>query len=306
MKVLSIVLLFISIQCSSTSKPYNPESVANKIQFFPNIPSGKKLNILVFGDSGTGNANQYAVAAGMKKVCDKEGCDFGIMLGDNFYEKGVKNVDDPQFIEKFEKPYSPLKIKFYPVFGNHDYYGSLIFMGKPDAQIEYTQKSEYWRMPHNFYNFTAGDVEFFALDTETLIEGDDVQLSWLKDGLKNSKAKYKIVYGHRPIFSYGKHGDSSYFKKMLYPLFCESKITSYFAGHEHDLQLLKSDCGIPMLISGAAGKTRKTSKGPNTIFADGIFGFNRIEIDSKGMVIKFYNSDGTMVSETLFPTTDKK
>ena len=35
---------------------------------------------LVFGDSGTGEKEQFEVAKGMEQVCKTQGCDFALML----------------------------------------------------------------------------------------------------------------------------------------------------------------------------------------------------------------------------------
>ena len=48
------------------------------------------LQVIVLGDTGTGNEDQLKVADGMAKVCDQSGCDFVLLLGDNFYPNGVK------------------------------------------------------------------------------------------------------------------------------------------------------------------------------------------------------------------------
>ena len=51
--------------------------------------------------------------------------EFVLSLGDNFYSKGVKSVDDPQFKSKYEETFdSPsLQVPWYVCSGNHDYYG---------------------------------------------------------------------------------------------------------------------------------------------------------------------------------------
>ena len=63
-----------------------------------------------------------------------------------------------------------------------------------------------WRMPAPYYTFTAGPVQFFAMDTN---EVSEAQLLWLKDGLANSRARWKLVYGHHPIYSVGAHQDNA-------------------------------------------------------------------------------------------------
>ena len=44
-----------------------------------------RLRFVAVGDTGMGSASlQPDVAAAMAAVCEKEGCDFAVMLGDNF------------------------------------------------------------------------------------------------------------------------------------------------------------------------------------------------------------------------------
>ena len=88
------------------------------------------LRFIVIGDSGSGSAGQYAVGEAIAEVCQRKdefvddmafpGCDLVVGLGDNIYESGVTSVDDPQFAEKFEKPFDPVQLPFYMVLGNHD------------------------------------------------------------------------------------------------------------------------------------------------------------------------------------------
>ncbi|MBU2883080.1 metallophosphoesterase [Psychrosphaera sp. B3R10] len=95
---------------------------------------------------------------------------------------------------------------------------------------------------------------------------DVEQLSWLEKGLKESTAKWKIVYGHHILWSYGgsKYDEGHVLRKLLLPSLCEYA-DAYIAGHEHDLELLTDDCSkyqnakrpkLPLIISGAASKMR--------------------------------------------------
>jgi hypothetical protein len=97
--------------------------------------------------------------------------------------------------------YDPLGIKFYATLGNHDWG----FADSPAAEILYTWKSPSWRMPAPYYTFTAGPMQFFAMDTN---EVSEAQLLWLKDELAKSRARWKLVYGHHPIYSAGAHEDN--------------------------------------------------------------------------------------------------
>ena len=133
---------------------------------------------------------------------------------------------------------------------------------------------------------------------------DEQQLAWLAKGLKDSTAKWKVVYGHHILWSIGgsKYSEGHVLRKLLLPSLCEYA-DAYIAGHEHDLELLTDDCStlnltkkrppLPLIISGAAAKMR----GKHTPFAQQqakrypqyqllwsksfVWGFAHVELDNQ-------------------------
>ncbi|KAB2840164.1 hypothetical protein F9K50_06265, partial [bacterium] len=99
-----------------------------------------------FGDWGTGTPSQFEVAAAVAADCATRGCDFGLLLGDNFYPTGVGSVADPQWESKFEDVYAGLAGPFYVVLGNHDYDGN------EQAQVDYTALQSRWKLPARAYS----------------------------------------------------------------------------------------------------------------------------------------------------------
>src|SRR5688500_13312696 len=86
----------------------------------------ERLGFLVFGDAGTGDASQYRVGSGMLAACERHGCDFALVLGDNVYEDGIESVYDADLDDKFEYPYADFgRFDFWLVPGNHDHRGSI-------------------------------------------------------------------------------------------------------------------------------------------------------------------------------------
>src|SRR5262245_58695565 len=84
---------------------------------FPNKDG--TLKFLAFGDFGTGEAQQYALAKQMTKLLDRFKPELAILVGDNLY--GSERPQD--FERKFEIPYKPLLdagVKFKASLGNHD------------------------------------------------------------------------------------------------------------------------------------------------------------------------------------------
>ena len=62
----------------------------------------ENFNILIVGDTGTGNDNQFSVAKAIDKYCKNNKLDFVIMLGDNFYQAGVRSITDLQWQTKWQ------------------------------------------------------------------------------------------------------------------------------------------------------------------------------------------------------------
>ncbi|WP_249348291.1 metallophosphoesterase [Pseudoalteromonas aurantia] len=123
----------------------------------------------------------------------------------------------------------------------------------------------------------SGEAEIEDIERhEVPINGEDhKQLAWLANGLKNSTAKWKIVYGHHILWSIGgsKYDEGHVLRRLILPELCEYA-DAYIAGHEHDLELLTDDCSrvlpgnkkakLPLIISGAASKMR----GKHTPFSE--------------------------------------
>ncbi|MEN9529457.1 MAG: hypothetical protein RI932_1330 [Pseudomonadota bacterium] len=229
-----------------------------------------ELGVLLLGDQGKGNAGQREVADALAVFCKRERCDFGVLLGDNFYNSGVKSVNDPKFETHFEQPYGKLGIEFWAILGNHDY-GFAFARGNIQAQIEYTRKSKSWRMPTRYYSFQTSGVEFVALDTVALPK-DTAQQDWLRRTLDKPKSGFRIVLGHYPIHSGGQHGDTRYLRDNISNQLC-GKADIYASGHDHHLEHLKNDCGVALLLSGAAAETRPVNPTPRTLFAASTLGF---------------------------------
>ena len=176
-------------------------------------PLDRPVRVVAFGDFGTGSAAQMALGKTLASYHSKRPFDFGITLGDNFYSVGMESPSDPRWQTQWEQVYGPLGVPFYAALGNHDW-------GHPDspaAEILYTKQTTTWRMPSSYYTFTAGSVQFFALDTQSVALSER-QLRWLDEELSRSQARWKVVYGHHPIYSGGAYEDRPDLISKLLPL----------------------------------------------------------------------------------------
>lgn len=165
------------------------------------------INILVFGDFGTGDKDQQTTAIAMKTYCDQVRCDFAVTVGDNIYPRGVENLyngkvdyikgsPNYEIIKKvFVGNYKKLNIPIYMSYGNHDVgNGGVVSVFKDlfrkdmdiktrtsslmSNQINFTGhednpvlNNEYgeklWNFPEPYYRKNIETVSLFAIDTNT-------------------------------------------------------------------------------------------------------------------------------------------
>ncbi|MFT5881038.1 MAG: tartrate-resistant acid phosphatase type 5 [Moritella sp.] len=220
-----------------------------------------------------------------------------------------------------------------------------------DIQVDYSYRqnrmSEKWKMPSRYYHFSAlltanqPLIDFFALDSNPMNSAPDInsdyridaykkeQAQWFNNTLAQSRATWKIAYTHHPYISNGRHGNAGNYDGApalgplsnrlvgkIYQAWFEDticgKVDVFFAGHDHDLQLLHSvpECGKTLfVVSGAAAKSRELKdknrnvaywqKGEQT-------GFFFTEISGNTMIIKAYEVDSPsgkyrLAHEQVFP-----
>jgi acid phosphatase len=281
------------------------------------------LNFLVFGDWGrNGEKDQENVAAQMAITAKLEDAKFIISVGDNFYENGVASVDDPHWQSSFEKVYRApsLQVPWHAALGNHDYHGNC------DAQIEYNKVSPRWNMPARYYVRSekidgATTVDFFQLDTTPMVKSyylatnpertranvitQDVpkQLAWFKAALAASKAQWKIVIGHHPIYSGGGifgHGDTQELIENILPLLQEYQVPVYFNGHDHNLQHLQAGT-VNLFDSGAGSRFRPVFRTEYTKFADACSGFTAVALQADKMDLQMIDDTGKVLYTTTVP-----
>ena len=92
----------------------------------------------------------------------------------------MESPTDPRWKRLWADLYDPLGIQFYATLGNHDW----VLPDSPAAEMLFSRESPSWRMPATYYTYTAGPVQFFALDTDVI---SDKQLDWLTEQLDGAE-----------------------------------------------------------------------------------------------------------------------
>lgn len=251
-------------------------------------PAGQRVRLVAFGDFGQGTEAQRRVAAAMLREHRARPFDFGVTTGDNFYPRGMESPADPRWKSWWEEMYTPLGIRFYAVLGNHDW----VNFDSPAAEIVYAGLSESWRLPAPYYTFMAGAVQFFAVDTDEISQA---QALWLRDELERSRASWKVVYGHHPVFVASLNGPSytAEMERDLWPII-KGRADVYLSGHHHSLQHLRSPEGTHFITSGGggAGTYPVNEHDALALYARSANGFTTIEADERELTFKHLGEGG--------------
>ena len=296
-------------------------SVGNSIQPFADLTnelaSGNTetvneplLRFAAIADTGVGSFDQYAVAQAMAQIYEHSPFALVLMAGDNIYPCG-----EMQYIQSaFEKPYAPLLsqgVKFHAVLGNHD----IIKSNNGQDQINYPL----FNMPDRYYSFTKSFptslpqatnsnhnselVEFFALDTNDNADWRS-QLAWLDRQLGNSKALWKIVFGHHPLHSSGLHGGDQQLASMLAPLFTKHQVKLYLCGHDHGYERFVPINGTTYIVNGGGGAPLyQFGSSGQTAFVSQRFSFMICDVYQDKIITKAIATDGKVFDRSIITHT---
>jgi acid phosphatase type 7 len=203
--------------------------------------TGARVRFLAYGDSGGAGTDQTTLRDQMATVP----FDFMIHTGDIAYGGGTR----ASFEGRFFQVYADF-LKYFPVFpasGNHEY-------DSTDA----APFREVFVLPENggpegierWYSFDWGDVHFVALDTERT---GPVQAAWLDADLAANQLPWTIVYGHKPPFSSGEHGNDGAFQTHFVPILEKHQVPLVLNGHDHDYERTKPQKGVTYVVTGGGG-----------------------------------------------------
>jgi hypothetical protein len=249
----------------------NPELLVDR--------SASDVAFLVLGDTGEGDASQYAVVPPLLSQAD--GTAFTFICGDVIYPAG--GVDS--YEEKFFRPYRDYPGTIYAVPGNHDWYDDLVgfmhwFCGvdppPPSAgthgSARVRARDALWRrlpppgspatravQPGPYFAIDAGPLRLVGIDTGIRRGIDRDQGEWLKR-VSASSPRPKVLLTGSPIYVDGEHqpcpieGGGTVDEVITAP---ESNYVAAIGGDVHNYQRypvrLPDGRTLMYLVSGGGG-----------------------------------------------------
>jgi predicted phosphodiesterase len=192
------------------------------------------IEFVALGDTGTGGDAEKAIAQRMTEVP----FDLMLFLGDIAYEQGSAK----QLQENYFEIYANILryVPAYPTLGNHErrtrkgqpYFDAFVL---PD--------------PERYYSFDWGDVHFVAIDTT---HRDTQQVEWLKQDLEKTKQRWKIVFGHHPMYTNSLRGPQLWIRRAYSKIFADAKVDMVLTGHEHQYERFRVGT-VNYVVSGGGG-----------------------------------------------------
>jgi hypothetical protein len=128
-------------------------------------------------------------------------------------------------------------------------------------------------------------------------EISEAEVLWLDAAVGASEARWKVVYGHHPIFAPERNAKSGmymkYMQARLWPVI-RGRVDAYLCGHQHAMAHMDPRDGVHFFMSGGGGAplSKVAKKAADAIFAESTFGFLTLEASEARMSIAIFDTDG--------------
>jgi len=241
----------------------------------------------------------------------------------NTVSPGYSPPADEGFRKKFEAPLEEVRrdgqpVPTFLVLGNHDVNASgKCGEGKDPAAVararacaEVAHRSPRWSMPGRHFALDRGPIRFIAIDSN-LLKGDyggfsfDDEVAFVARASEPCAEKLCFLVAHHPSASAGEHypdGTPDYVARVKrIEAAAQGRIVAWLAGHEHQMEHLRSPAGYDVLISGNTARGRPQERfdhptpGSRLLFASTIWGFGVLEVGDGRWAYRFVNDRGEPV-----------
>lgn len=207
----------------------------------PATPDGAEV-LLAVGDIGScqGQADEAvaSLASGLPGTI--------ALLGDIAYDKGTA----AEFDKCFEPAWGPMRPRFHPVPGNHEY-------ETRDASGYFEWFGAAAGTPgQGWYSFELGAWHLVALNSNcgaVRCGPASPQLAWLEADLAAHPSACLLAFWHHPRYSSGRHG-SSPATDALWDALVARGLDVALAGHDHSYERVAAD-GAREFVVGTGGRS---------------------------------------------------
>ena len=255
--------------------------IISEIYNFTTAPSdGGSFTFIVIGDNRPTSITdpiQPDVFGNLVDLAVKDNPHLVLMTGDYVHHIGLTHLDNVYRWGNFTSIIDRLGhiTPVYGVVGNHDVTTTL-----PNRGIEYfldafMQPGE----PSTYFSFDYAGAHFVFLDSEELgFEGriTGTQYNWLVEDLAQTRATYKFLFAHRPLYPISHVGSALDVniteRDRLQSLLEQYNFTAFISGHDHLYDRLVVN-GVAHFISGGGGAPLYSSP-----FGGSLYHYLKVEV----------------------------
>jgi hypothetical protein len=228
---------------------------------------------------------------------------------------------DPAVAELHERPLAGLLAGTPPstvlALGNHDV-SSHLTCGAPGlsasesarrkACLAVAHRSPLWSLPARHYVVEEGPVRLVVLDSNTVYQDYggftlDAELAFLAGALEGCERRACFLLLHHPPTTAGQHArDFEKPERVARMARLEAatrgRVRAWLAGHDHDLQHLRTAGGVDVLISGNGSTARprerfeQVANGGALLFATTAPGLGVLTVRAGGWDYRFEDVEG--------------
>ncbi len=272
----------------------------------PASDNAASIRMLAVGRQGYGNKASRRIADAMEAVAAGIPTHGVLYLGDNFYPRGVKSVDDDQWQSKFEYLYDGAHLRgmpFFAVIGNHDAEGDVM------VQVRYALErrgSGRWQMDGQHYWRDFGRVNGRTLVRVVFLNTIDLQknpapeLAFARDAwAAPGDPFWRVVAGHYAVRSVTKEAYTrDRTLSALLPEVISMDLDLYISANDRFQQVLDR-LGEPLHVSVNGGSDKQEAgvspEIPGSDFVAMRPGFAAIDADSGRLTVTLYDISGQVV-----------
>ena len=265
----------------NTTYHYRVGGVAGEISRFSKTASFKTLKsrgpvqLMLLGDSGSGNLLQHKFA----KVIRDNQPDAILHAGDIVYnfKSGPPNYyNDFRHFSAFKNHMK--SVPYFTTIGNHElYHGDEAYLNAfhlptnnlPTLGLKTSNLDYPFSGTEHFYSFDVGDAHVSVLYNPWYahhnFSKDTNQLHWLTNDLATTSKPWKLLLGHFPVASSAGHGWSDYdgnslpdavdFGNTIYPIVAKYGVDLMLAGHSHSFEKFNPVAGCISVVCGSSSSS---------------------------------------------------
>ncbi len=247
-----------------------------------------RAGFVAFGDFGTGDSAQRAVARAMATWARSgHRVDALVTTGDNVYPDGSPSLFGP----RLDRPYRALGRPMWIALGNHD-----VLNGHGGAELRHLG------LPRLPYAKRLPGVQLLFLDAD---RPDAGQTRWLEDRLSAAGPPVRVVVFHQPAWSCSRHGSTPAVDARWVPVLERHRVTLVLNGHDHNYQRFTSAHGVTYIVTGGGGAALypvgSGCRTPHRAAAASRHHFTAVEVTATRVTVTAVSDDGAVLDRVVLP-----